>query len=136
MTNYCGRVRPCGGEGVIVLPTKQRRAIARLVVELNDVTDQLRLALVSHREGVTEFGRLVKEGHSGIDALDGARAAEHREEVSGFIKEFELVRHHLRLAIFALCVEEGDGLSEVGRHFGISRQLASRLAVEAEELGY
>ena len=119
------------------MPEKNRKAIANLVVELNEVTDRLRQALLSHQHGVAEFGRLVKEGRSGIEALDGAQAARHREEVSGLIKEFEDVRHRLRLAVFALCVkEQGNHVAEVGRHFGISRQLASRLAIEAEELGY
>jgi hypothetical protein len=122
--------------GMVISPARKRKTIARLVVELNEVTDQLRRALARHERAVAEFGRLVGEGHAGIDALAGARAAEHREEVSAYIQEFEQIRHRLRLAIFALCVDEGEGLSTVGRHFGISRQLASRLAAEAEQLGY
>jgi len=113
-----------------------RRTIEALAKQLNDETDDLRAALTAHKRAVARFARLVRDGTLGVEALARADAALHREQVVACLDEFEHTRHELRLAIFGLCVDQGEGLSTVGRQLGISRQLASRLAAEASDKGY
>jgi hypothetical protein len=43
----------------------------------------------------------------------------------------ELVRHEMRLKIFQIGLDEGMTIGDLGRAFGFSRQLASRIAKEA-----
>ena len=45
----------------------------------------------------------------------------------------EQARHKARLMTFALGLEEGMSIGELGRMFGFSRQLASRYAKETLE---
>lgn len=49
------------------------------------------------------------------------------------IEEFEAARHTVRLGLIAVAQEEGSNLSDVARTLGVSRQLTSRLALEAKE---
>ena len=64
---------------------------------------------------------------------DGTNKVERIEFPNGE-KAFEVARHRARVAIFALAIEQGTNLSEMGRALGISRQLSSRLGAEAAGL--
>jgi hypothetical protein len=74
----------------------------------------------------------LETGAPAISASKGTGIPSERRQVTEAIEEFEAARHQLRLALFALGKEEGASLSEVGRVLGVSRQLASRLAAEAD----
>lgn len=74
----------------------------------------------------------LEAGAPGISASKGTGIPSERRQVTESIEEFEAARHQLRLALFALGKEEGASISEVGRVLGISRQLASRIAAEAD----
>jgi hypothetical protein len=47
------------------------------------------------------------------------------------LKVLEQARHEMRLAMFALALDQGMSIGELGRIFGFSRQLAARCAKEA-----
>jgi hypothetical protein len=47
------------------------------------------------------------------------------------IEELEAARHSVRKAVFALGLNEGLSIGELGRLMGFSRQLASTYAKEA-----
>jgi len=77
------------------------------------------------------IAKRLENGHPAVSAGDGIGAPGHRQKVTEAIELFEASRHQLRLALFAVSLEEGASISEVGRVLGISRQLASRIAAEA-----
>jgi hypothetical protein len=51
------------------------------------------------------------------------------------LDELEAARHKVRTALFALGLSEGMTISELGRLYGFSRQLAARIAREARGTG-
>jgi len=68
-----------------------------------------------------------------VTALQDFKGPERRSEVTDALGEFEAARHQVRLAMFALAKEQGSSFSDLARALGISRQLASRLAAEAQD---
>lgn len=80
------------------------------------------------------IGERLEEGAPAIGAAKGTGIPTERRQVTEAIQEFEAARHQLRLALFSLGKEEGASISEVGRVLGISRELASRLAGESDEI--
>lgn len=54
-----------------------------------------------------------------------------REELTGAIKSFERQRHRARGSVIRAQAAEGQSMSEIGRSWGFSRQLATRYAREA-----
>jgi transposase len=47
------------------------------------------------------------------------------------LEAVEKARHEARLTVFAMGLEQGMSIGELGRMFGFSRQLAARYAKEA-----
>ncbi len=76
---------------------------------------------------------LVEQGAHLVTALQNFSGPERRSEVTDALGELEAARHRVRLAMFALAKEQGSSASDLARALSISRQLASRLATEAEE---
>ena len=54
-------------------------------------------------------------------------------EVARQLDELERARHRVRQAVFALGLSEGMTISDLGRLYGFSRQLAARIARELRE---
>jgi hypothetical protein len=54
-----------------------------------------------------------------------------REELTDALKDFERQRHLARGSVILAQVAEGESISEIGRSWGFSHQLASRYAREA-----
>ena len=100
---------------------------------LTEATDNLEDVLVRYKRAIAGLAAHVEEGESVLEAFDGLDGAMLRQrELTETFEEFEGARHRVRLALFALAMAQGASLSELGRRLGISRQLASRLAAEAE----
>ncbi len=59
------------------------------------------------------------------------RIASTRVSLTNTVAELERTRNQMRRACFRLGLEEGATISELGRLWGFSRQLASRIAREA-----
>jgi hypothetical protein len=49
------------------------------------------------------------------------------------LKDFERQRHHTRGSVILAQLAEGESISEVGRSWGFSHQLASKYARDATE---
>jgi len=70
------------------------------------------------------------EGKPVRDALDDAAASRTRQALTDSLDRFEQFRHNSRLSLIAAGMEEGSTINSIGRTWGISRQLASRLVKE------
>ena len=63
-----------------------------------------------------------------IEVMNGVQMADIRTGLTARAREFDVARKAARQAIIALLLSEGATLKDVSRIFGVSRQLASRLA--------
>jgi len=110
--------------------------LRRQTLVLIDATDYLRDALFGYRracEKLLKAGEHGRRASSTVEMLELQKFAETREQVTSAIEEFEAARHKVRLGLVAVAQEEGSNLSDVARTLGVSRQLTSRLAIEAKE---
>ena len=64
-----------------------------------------------------------------------ADSAGHRGDVSDRLAEFETARRQVRVSLTAVLIDDGLNGVEVGNLFGVSRQAANRLVIEARRIG-
>ena len=64
------------------------------------------------------------------EALEAIQPSVARTTVNEALDEVERARHEARRATFALGLEQGMSIGELGRAWGFSRQLAARYAKE------
>ncbi len=91
------------------------------------------------RERLRDAERVLKralkvfaQGATIAEAFDGIPSAEPRQAaLLDAIKDLTAARHRLRVAVIAAGIDEGMSIGQLGRSFGISRQLAARYAKEA-----
>jgi hypothetical protein len=114
--------------------SKRTEHLVRQIAALDEATGNLKEVLVRYQRAITGLATHVEAGESVLEAFDGLDGAMLRQrELTETFEEFEGARHQVRLAVFALAKAQGASMSELGRRLGISRQLASRLAAEAED---
>jgi len=116
--------------------TKKANRLVLDISVLAEASKTLREVLVRYERAVATLATRVHRGESvleSFDAMDGAMRG--RRELTETFEEFETARRQVRLALFSLASAQGASMSELGRRLGISRQLASRLAAEAENPG-
>jgi hypothetical protein len=75
----------------------------------------------------------VERGADVASVILAAPPAESRQAIQNALSDVNRSRHKARLKIFALALDQGLSIGELGRAWGISRQLASRYAQEATE---
>jgi hypothetical protein len=98
---------------------------------LVEAAERLRAELRA-KEGL--YRRTVKSLRQGTDvgsAMKSVRADDARRELTGSLDDFEYHRHRARLSLTSAGIEEGMRIGQIGRAWGISRQLAARYAKEA-----
>src|ERR1700722_13527454 len=66
-------------------------------------------------------------------ALKDAQVTEHREDLNEVLFALERCRRESRIASFRSALDHGVSISELGRIWGFSRQMASRYAKEARQ---
>lgn len=113
--------------------SKKGKRLARRIGELVDCSAQLRVVLQGYEKTMLKIADRLQDGEPALSAARGTAIPTQRRQVTESIQEFESARHQLRLALFAVAMEEGASISEIGRVLGISRQLASRLAAETSD---
>ena len=116
------------------LTSKQAGRLVSDISALIEMSEELRQTLTRYKRANRLLATRVGGGEMVLDAFDalGTPMRRHRE-LTEVMDEFEAARHRVRLSLFALAESEGASKSEVARRLGISRQLASRLAVEARQ---
>ena len=116
--------------------SKKSKRLVRRLSELVECTDQVVELLQRYKEANIKLSKRIESGEPLMDVLGNLNArVEHPRELTETLEEFETARHQVRVALFALGMEQGASMSEIGRVLGISRQLSSRLGGEAEEAG-
>ena len=98
-------------------------ASERLVAALHEATDARKVA----RELVLS-GRPLSELEHSVEPLP------LRTSLSSALADLERTRHATQRLLFMLLQSEGQTLADIGRTFGISRQLVSRLVNEPEPM--
>jgi hypothetical protein len=101
-------------------------------------TEELVQALASAREELRRAEQLIRralrkmeQGKDVATVILGTPPAESRQAIQDALSEVNRSRHRARLKVFALALDQGVSIGELGRAWGISRQLASRYAQEA-----
>ena len=107
---------------------------ARYLVAMDAMDEASDEAIAALRSGTT--ARQIMREHLGaggrasdIDRLIEPEAV--RAEVSRALSKLERARHDARRLLFQLLQSEGCTMTEIGRMWGISRQLVSRLVNES-----
>ncbi len=113
--------------------SEAREAVTSDVRRLMDCGQELRALILESKKGFTKGMKLLDSGVSLSQALADLNAAERRLRMTDMLNEFDECRHQLRISITAAALEEGMSIGDIGRAFGVSRQLAARFAKEVRE---
>jgi len=116
--------------------TTNRERLITNATELLEKSTMLRSQLGTYESAIDAFIERLRADENAAAAAHGVNIPEFRQRVTDMMKEFDVTRHQLRVAFFAVGKDEGASGSELGRALGISRQLASRIAAEAEHQRY
>jgi hypothetical protein len=117
--------------------SKNSDLLTRRISELGEKNDHLRGELLRHKEALAGAAESLESGELTAEAIRAGGAPEMRMDLTSALEDFEKARHQVRLALFAfLALEQEASNTEIGRSLGISRQLASRLAQEAEQADF
>jgi hypothetical protein len=111
------------------------KELERVAVEsLEDLLDALVAArgeLVKSEEAISEVLERVGRGECLASIVGESRPSELLGSVEAAMEAAGACRHRTRSALFALAQRHGTSISDLGRRWGISRQLASRYAQHA-----
>jgi hypothetical protein len=114
--------------------TDKSMQLARALSHMDQCNRDLRSVMQRFEKTTTKLARRVDRGALVVEAVREVTGSVRLQELHEAEKAFEVARHRARVAIFALAIEQGTNLSEMGRALGISRQLSSRLGAEAAGL--
>ena len=115
--------------------TDRDRAIESIERAL-EVSAVLRRQLVANeRTGRKMIGALRRHVPISecVDA-SGASAAGVRRSTNDVLAEYAQARHQMRAAFLLPAIGEGMSIAAISRKLGVSRQLASRLVLEAKSV--
>ena len=107
-----------------------RDAVVADIGRLMASGEKLRDELAEGRQGFTRGLTLLEDGVPLDQALADLHTAERRVRMTEVLSRFDEFRHSLRISITAAGLEEGMSIGDIGRAFGVSRQLAARFAKE------
>ena len=113
--------------------SRRSNTLIREAAALIDSIEHLRAVLQQFAKLNARLSKRIGAGGDLGETLEALGGPDTRKEMTEALEAFETARHRLRLAMFALAEEQGMSISEVARGLGISRQLASRLAAEADD---
>ena len=102
-------------------------SLRQLLAVNQDMRRRLRGNEVLIRRAIRE----MEKGSTVAATMEATTAGFGRQQVYEGLEALTLARHELRLAVTVAGLEEGMTAADLGRAWGISRQLASRLVKEA-----
>ena len=111
-------------------PTRQR--IIDDVERLLTAGETLRDAIQSHAAGLRHVLARLDSAMTIGALLESTDTPANRQLLTASLREFEGCRHQLRLSLATAGMGENMTITEIGRAFGVSRQLASRYVKEAQ----
>jgi hypothetical protein len=113
---------------------QERERLDRAFDALQAANDDLRDALLVHKDATSEAVRRMTDGSLTADSVRTGAAPEIRVDLTEAMERFATARHEARLAVIAyLSANSEASIADIGRAFGFSRQLATRLAHEAAQ---
>jgi hypothetical protein len=112
--------------------SSKRGQLVQNMAALIAMTDEVCAVLQRYRASSVELADRLQRGDNLVAIYPAIEGPARPKEVTEALIEFAAARHEVRLAMFELGREQGLSISEVGRQLGLSRQLASRLAHEAQ----
>jgi hypothetical protein len=107
------------------------RSVEELIRASSNAREVMRQSEQTLRRGLKK----VELGDDLASAIGTSKPAESRQTVNDALTKLEQCRHQARIRIFALGLDQGLSIGELGRAWGISRQMASRYAKEARAIG-
>jgi hypothetical protein len=110
--------------------TEKSRQLVKALSHLDQCNRDLRSVMQRFERTTSRLARQVSGGALVVEAVRDVTGTVQLKELGEAEKAFEVARHRTRVAVFALAIEQGTSLSEMGKALGISRQLASRVAAE------
>lgn len=99
---------------------------------LHDASEQLVAALHEATDARKVARELVVSGRPLSDLEHAVEPLPLRTSLSSALSDLERTRHAAQRLLFLLLQSEGQTLADIGRTYGISRQLVSRLVNEPE----
>ena len=91
----------------------------------------LRRALQEGERALGRVERALERGDPLVQVAEDTEFARVREAMSAAVEAFEVSRHRVKVAAFALANAEQTSIGRLSRLWGISRQLGARYAREA-----
>jgi len=110
----------------------KRQAIVNDIDSLLHTMDEVIGVLHDDKRKLKQARQGVIDGSDVAAVLTTMRAAEVRQRATGLLEALDSARHQVRVSTFAVGLEEGMTIGDLGRAWGFSRQLASRYAREAQ----
>jgi len=109
--------------------TEDDGARARAVAEMEqllEATTTLRRNLEGHEAVCRTILDGVRDGEQLATVLERAGSRTWRPRLTESLTAYERLRHRARLGLIALGVEQGMTVTDVQRHWAITKQLANR----------
>jgi len=109
-----------------------RRELLETLRSLNDSSQRVHQALNDAAAAFIVVRDHLLKGGRASDFVGLLQPATLRQELSASLTELEQKRHRSQKLLFRLLCAEGMSMSDIGRNWGLSRQLVSRLVNEAD----
>lgn len=100
------------------------------MAEVADALHDAKLAIQAAEKATRKSLRNADQGF-GASALRADPVVKTRRPLDDALARLERARHNVLLSIFAVALDDGMTIGELGRNYGFSRQLAARYAKEA-----
>jgi hypothetical protein len=110
-----------------------RDQVVRCLEHLLEVDPDTRAHLRADEIAIRRAIKEIKKGSPIATTMETTDARSSRANINTCLEALYDARHQLRLAITTAGLDEGMTIGDLGRAWGISRQLASRFAREARE---
>ena len=107
---------------------QQQVSLAGALEQLAQAMDNAMAILAKDREEALATIQELHAGRSVVEIAEQRNMAEVRQRLTTALNELEIARGHARNEIFQALQREGQSIGQIARLWGISRQLASRLA--------
>jgi len=112
-----------------------RKAAVQAVQELIESHASSRRALRENELALKRALTRVERGEDVASAITSGTPADSRKSLNDALAHLEQKRRTVRLMVFAMALDSGMSVGDLGKAWGISRQMAARYAKEARSVG-